>query len=661
MALYKLTEDCMDVIPEESYQFWVNVGREAPALVKVEDYYALVTSGQSGWMPNQTLYGYTKGITDRNGWTPAEDLRMIGNNSTYYSQPTNIAVIEDTKGNKQYVYMGDRWKPGHLRYSTYVWLPLDITIDKNNDWEVNLSMDYYPEWYLDVSTGTIVAHKPMLVSQEKPLTSTIPGTEDHPISQANDGITDTDGTWGNSNYYGLAEGRLLFSMILDLQDVYDLNRMDLATRLVNGSETYYQYTVEGSLDGETWDRILDESENTIVGFRSNPLTGPYRYLRLNVNRIIDHQNGNPAVWATGIVEWQIFANDLLSSKDVLEYLCDRYKDLEIRYYTEELYGALMDALETGVHILNNPDSTENDYKLAVDSINNAVANLALRDDAPISVSNPEGTATLVNTLPMLPETVSVNTKGGTTAGVAVEWPSLTESMFSRAYDNVKITGAIADANLEVTMNVEVIPENLVYFIDSGTNSTGTSPAYRAVLNSGLALDLMNTDYSDPRSFGVGDIWRRSSGHVTVNADAENKFDSIIGGNHRPISYSVTLEPGIYEVTVAGASANVQGHNANGVTMTAEGATFEDGLLVARAGEMNMAKLIVDEKNIVTLNMVGAVEGTTAEVSFIGIAKRPPAIEKIVMTVDKDKIERTKIAQLSLIGKLNNGETFDIGA
>lgn len=142
-------------------------------MVKVGDYYVLVTSRQSGWLPNQSMYGYTKDITNPKGWTPADSLKTLGNKSTYYSQPTNIAVIESTSGNRQYIYMGDRWKPGQLRNSNCVWLPLDISTDEDSDWNVNLSMDYHPTWGVDASTGTV----------------------SDPLEQAVDGIVDTDKTW----------------------------------------------------------------------------------------------------------------------------------------------------------------------------------------------------------------------------------------------------------------------------------------------------------------------------------------------------------------------------------------------------------------------------------------------------------------------------------
>ncbi|RDY33212.1 family 43 glycosylhydrolase [Lachnotalea glycerini] len=308
MCVYKLTEDCMDVVPKESYKFWKGAGREAPSMVKVNDYYVLLTSGQSGWYPNQSMYGYTKDISNPDEWTLANALITIGNNSTYYSQPTNIAVVEDKTGNKQCIYMGDRWDKENLGESTYVWLPMDITIDENSDKKVQISMDYLNQWSFQTSTGTFIKPKESLISENKQVTVSIAGTQKHPASQAVDGIIDTDTTWGNSNYYELSQARVPFTIEIDLEEVSPLTRMDLSTRLCNGSETYYQYIVEGSVDGISWSTILDENANKVVGFRSHKLKGDYRYVKLTVNAIKNIHNENMAVWAAGIVEWQIYAS-----------------------------------------------------------------------------------------------------------------------------------------------------------------------------------------------------------------------------------------------------------------------------------------------------------------------------------------------------------------
>lgn len=106
MRVHELNEDFDDVKAGGiSYNLFEGQRREAPALVKVGKNYYLITSSQSGWYPNQAKYAYTTDISNPNGWS---ELQLIGNNSTFYSQPTNIMTISGSNGNKSYVYMGDR-------------------------------------------------------------------------------------------------------------------------------------------------------------------------------------------------------------------------------------------------------------------------------------------------------------------------------------------------------------------------------------------------------------------------------------------------------------------------------------------------------------------------------------------------------------------------
>ncbi len=121
-----------------------------------------------------------------------------------------------------------------------------------------------------------------------------------------DGIDDTDKTWGNNNYYKPSSDTLPFTYEIDLGGECDLSGIDLATRLCNGSEAYYQYIVEGSNDRTEWTKILDESQNTVVGFRSNAVSGSYRYVRLTVTGVKNVHNNNSAMWASGLVEVKVY-------------------------------------------------------------------------------------------------------------------------------------------------------------------------------------------------------------------------------------------------------------------------------------------------------------------------------------------------------------------
>ncbi|MHB9141483.1 MAG: family 43 glycosylhydrolase [Paludibacter sp.] len=122
MMLYRLTDDYLDA-KEQIATLWPGGHREAPALVKRGDYYFLMTSGCTGWTPNQGKYAYAKSILG-----PWSDLKDIGNSTTYDSQSTFILPI---KGNKKtnYLYVGDRWDGKKYSNSTYIFLPLTFEND----------------------------------------------------------------------------------------------------------------------------------------------------------------------------------------------------------------------------------------------------------------------------------------------------------------------------------------------------------------------------------------------------------------------------------------------------------------------------------------------------------------------------------------------------
>ena len=117
MMVYKLTDDYLDT-KEHLLTLWPGGHREAPALVKRGDYYFMITSGCTGWAPNQAKYAYAKSI--RGPWS---DLTDIGNSTTFDSQSTYILPIEGNE-TTSYLYVGDRWDGNHYFNSRYIFLPL---------------------------------------------------------------------------------------------------------------------------------------------------------------------------------------------------------------------------------------------------------------------------------------------------------------------------------------------------------------------------------------------------------------------------------------------------------------------------------------------------------------------------------------------------------
>lgn len=139
LRLYRLTDDYLQV---ESHAALLFEGghREAPALFKRGDTYFLITSGATGWDPNQAKYATSKSLTS--GWS---SLQNVGDGTTFYSQSTFVLPVTGA-GETQYLYLGDRWAgawDGKVNDSTYVWLPLTFPSNTSlsMDWANNLSFD----------------------------------------------------------------------------------------------------------------------------------------------------------------------------------------------------------------------------------------------------------------------------------------------------------------------------------------------------------------------------------------------------------------------------------------------------------------------------------------------------------------------------------------
>lgn len=114
--------------------------REAPALFRRDGSYYLMTSGCTGWAPNQARYYRAESVLGE--WENCGDP-CVGDDqrTTFQSQSTCIFLADEEKGS--YVYMGDRWNSEDLANSRYVWLPVQF------DAEGSMSLSYADEWTLD--------------------------------------------------------------------------------------------------------------------------------------------------------------------------------------------------------------------------------------------------------------------------------------------------------------------------------------------------------------------------------------------------------------------------------------------------------------------------------------------------------------------------------
>ena len=147
LNLYRLTPDYLGVAGLVR-TLWPGSFREAPGIFKRNGVYFLLTSGATGWSPNQQKYATASSPTGT--WS---GLQNVGDGTAYDSQTAYVLPIQRTSGTG-YLYLGDRWAGawgGRVNDSQYVWLPLRFPT------ATTLSMTWTPQVVIDTAAGTVAA------------------------------------------------------------------------------------------------------------------------------------------------------------------------------------------------------------------------------------------------------------------------------------------------------------------------------------------------------------------------------------------------------------------------------------------------------------------------------------------------------------------------
>lgn len=152
MYISRLSEDYTDIAARdeeavEGRDFTRNMvgeSREAPAMFRYKDKYYLMTSGCTGWTPNQARYYIAD--SPMGPWTSMGDP-CVGDDdkNTFRTQSTCIFPVDAAKG--RFIYMGDRWLGSNVGDSRYVWLPVEFG---ENYW---MTLREYSNWTLDELEG----------------------------------------------------------------------------------------------------------------------------------------------------------------------------------------------------------------------------------------------------------------------------------------------------------------------------------------------------------------------------------------------------------------------------------------------------------------------------------------------------------------------------
>ena len=297
MYIFQMNEDYSDVtrvvktLFEDQY-------REFPNLIKKDGYYFLFTSQAAGWYPSSGAYSVTTDIGGK--WS---ELRSIGNSSTFSSQSGWIVNMQD----KNYLMHAYRW----LRASETSGTTLcPLYFDKGFAF-----YDYCPYFKYNTSTGDLFpVQQGELISQNRPASSSLAAKGGSSPAQAVDGSYQSSFT-AIGDYI-----KWPFYLQVDLERVCDLANIQTSWYICKGSEGYYTYTVEASLDGKKWEQILDHTnKNSEVvsktyGFNSDMLKGRARYVRLNVKNATLQNNPDNNWYNPQIFEMKVFGTPVDKSK-----------------------------------------------------------------------------------------------------------------------------------------------------------------------------------------------------------------------------------------------------------------------------------------------------------------------------------------------------------
>jgi hypothetical protein len=145
LHIYRLTADYTGIASLVADP-WHGGHREAPALFKRGNVYFMLTSGATGWNPNQQQYATATSLSG-----PWSAMTNVGDSTTYGSQTAFVLPVQGSSGTS-YLYLGDRWGNafgGTVNDSRYVWLPLTFPSS------TSMSMSWSPEVTVDTAAGTV--------------------------------------------------------------------------------------------------------------------------------------------------------------------------------------------------------------------------------------------------------------------------------------------------------------------------------------------------------------------------------------------------------------------------------------------------------------------------------------------------------------------------
>ncbi|WP_234733884.1 glycoside hydrolase family 88 protein [Tellurirhabdus bombi] len=155
LRITKLADDYLTATKQDT--LLLSKHREAPAVFKHQGMYYMITSGCTGWDPNQATLHAAKSLFGP--WEFLGDpMRGKLAAKTFGGQSTYILPVQGKKD--AFIFVADQWKPRDLIDSRYLWLP--ITFENNKP-----VIEWKDEWSLKTGWTEQPAQKEVKATIQK--------------------------------------------------------------------------------------------------------------------------------------------------------------------------------------------------------------------------------------------------------------------------------------------------------------------------------------------------------------------------------------------------------------------------------------------------------------------------------------------------------------
>ncbi len=145
----ELTEDYLKPTGRFVRRF-AGQSREAPAVFKKDGKYYMLSSGCTGWDPNEAELAVADSIMGE--WTVlGNPCKGLDADKTFYGQSTYVQPVHGKKD--CYIAMFDRWNKTDLEDSRYIWLPVSfVGAEVEIPWSETFTLDRFDEAKRSVRT-----------------------------------------------------------------------------------------------------------------------------------------------------------------------------------------------------------------------------------------------------------------------------------------------------------------------------------------------------------------------------------------------------------------------------------------------------------------------------------------------------------------------------